>query len=892
MEKPDLRTLVRPNHLVADVDEELDFHLRGRVDELRAAGWTPADAHAEALRQFGDHVRYRQECRHIAERRIVRQRRGEWMGNLAQDVRFAFRGFRRSPWFAAVAVLTLALGIGATTAVFTVAKNVMLDPLPFESPDELVMVYERNEAQGIERELPSPGNFADWLRANRSLDDVAAMSDGSATLSGLGQPRVVQLAYVTPNTFSVLGVEAELGRTFGPTDQATPDEDVMAGASSALISHRLWQDGFGGDPAVVGRTMLLNDVPVAVLGVMPPTFNVPRPDIDIWYPVDYTSPTYAESRQSRYLRVFGRLAPGITVADATADLDRVQRSIAEIAPEANAGWSVSIVPVHEEVVGASARRVLVLLLGAVGFVLLIACANVASLQLGRSTTREREIGVRTALGATRPRIVRQLLTESVVLALVGCAAGTAVAYGAVDVLLALEPRVLPRIEEVGLDAGSVAFAVGAALVTAVLFGLAPAAHAVRRSVAATLSGALAVGGGSSARARSVLVVLEVAVSVMLLIGAGLLTRSLLTLRAVDPGFDIERVTIARVSLGREDYPTRASQVGYFEDILARLRETPGVVEAGVTSVLPMDPAGIDFNLPYRAEGHPDLPEADLPQSDYRVVSDGYFEALGMEIVRGRPFGSFDRSETRRVIVVNEELADRLWPGEDPIGKTITIYYVQNTTWEVVGVVENNRHRGLGAPEPAQMFVPLSQAEALFGYMHFAVKTADGSAATVQAIRTAGTQVDPKYPLYEVSPLASLITATTESDRFVATLLAAFALLALGLAAVGVHGVVAYQVRLRTREIGLRMALGADGRRLLVAVLGRVAILAAAGVALGFVGAAGTTRLVRSFLYEISPLDPLTFGGVGLVLILVACSAALLPALRAATMDPAGALRQD
>jgi predicted permease len=864
--------LTRPGRVGREVEDELAFHVEGRVEELIAEGWEPAAARDEAIRQFGDPVRYRDECRAIAR---------DGMGNVLRDIHFALRSFRRSPGFTFVAVLTLGLGIGATTAVFTVAKNVIFDPLPFADPDRVVMIWEQNSAQNIDRALPSPPNFADWRRQNRTFEDMAAMNDASLTLSGLDQPTVVQVAYVTPNTFELLGVEAQIGRTLRPGDD-------IAGASLVVVSDGLWKSVFGADPQVVGRSIELNGTAVEVVGVMPPTFGVPRPDVDLWLPADYMSASL--NRQTRSLLVFGRLAADVDAEAARADLDRIQASIAVSFPEANTGWTTDVMPVQEQIVGASTRSVLVVLLGAVGFVLLIACANVANLLLGRSHAREREISVRTALGAGRARVVSQLLTESLVLGAMGGVVGTAFALGGVDLLVALEPTGLPRLDEVGVDPGSLAFAGAASLLTALIFGLAPALHAARRSVADTLRGSASIGGGSPERARSALVVAEIAVSLVLLVGAGLLTRSLLQLRSVDPGFVAEDVMIARVSLGAE-YAANDSKARYFEEVLRRIRETPGVRAAGVTSVLPMDPAGIDFDLPYLAEGHPARPEGEVPQTDYRIVSDGYFDAMGMEIARGRDFGPLDRAETERVLIVNESFADQLWPGQDPIGKTITIYYVNDVPWEVVGVVGDTRHRGLGAPVPAQMYVPMAQSENLFGYMHFAVKTS-GAAETLRAIRTAAVEVDAKYPLYDVSSMASIMAATTERDRFVAMLLGAFAMLALCLAAVGIHSVVAYHVTERTPEIGLRMALGAGRSTVLRDVLRKAAAVAVAGVAIGMAGAAATTRVMRSFLVDVSPLDPVTFAGMSAILIVVALVAALVPALRAAAMDPAGALRSD
>ncbi|MEQ9399651.1 MAG: ABC transporter permease [Longimicrobiales bacterium] len=884
MTKKRIDHLADPGRRVRDVDDELAFHVEGRVAELVEDGWTEEDARAETLRRFGDLDHYRSECRAIAADRIVRERRGEIMGMMMQDVRFALRSFRRNPAFAFVAVLTLALGIGATTAVFTVAKNVVFDPLPFDDPDELVMVWEQNLSQNIARDNPSPPNYADWRRQNRSFVDLAAMQDGSMTLSDVDQPEVVQVAFLSPNTFDVLGVRPQRGRAFTPDDAADADA-----APLALISDGLWKRRYGADPAIVGRTLHLNEFALEVAGVLPADFTVPRSDIDVWVPRNFENPNL--HRQTRNLRVFGRLAEGVTPAQAKADLDVIQRRIAVDFPEANAGWTVTVVPAADEVVGANTRDLFLLLLGAVGFVLLIACANVANLLLGRSTSRQREISVRTALGASRARVVSQLLTESAVLGFLGGALGVGLAWGAVQGLLALEPQGLPRLEEVGVEGSSLLFATGVSVLTAFLFGLAPALHAVRGSVSETIKGASGTGSGSE-RTRSALVVAEVAVSLVLLVGAGLLLRSLVALGSVDPGFDSDEVAVARVSLGAQDYRSPESKIAYFDEMLRRFREIPGVQAAGLTSTLPMDPAGIDFDLPYLAEGQPARPEGELPQTDYRIASPGYFEAVGIEVLRGRAFNDLDRADGTPVLIINESLAEQLWPGQDPIGRNVTIYYVQDRPWQVVGVVEDTRHRGLGSPAPPQMFVPMAQAEFLFSYMHFAVKAGRIDASLVSALRQAGIEVDPKYPLYALSTLEQIVAATTQRDRFVATLLGTFALLALALAAVGIHGVVAYQVAQRTREIGLRMALGADRGVVLRRVLVRAGGLAGLGVVLGMAIAAGATRAVQGFLHDVDPIDPVTFLGVGVLLMAVACLAALIPGLRAARMDPAGALRMD
>jgi len=879
----EVRRIVRPRpQLDHDVDAELAFHIEGRIDELESEGWSRDEARAEVLRHFGQLERVASECRQLSEDRITRERRVESMGVILQDVRYTFRTLKRYPGFALVAVLTLALGIGATTAIFSLVDGVVLRPLPFHAPDRLVMIWEQQLAQDILSDNPSPPNFQDWKRENRSFTGMAAWLDGSMTLSSLDPPEVVTVAYVSWDLLPLVGVEPIVGRSF------TSVEGITGGPNVALISHRLWQRAFEGRSDVLGRALVLNDVGMEVVGVMPPTFDIPRPGTDVWLPSDWSHPDH--HRQTRNLTVMGRLLPEVSIEEAEADMNRVAAGIAQLHPESNEGWTVDLVSAHEQTLG-DAPKMLMIIFGAVGFVLLISCANVANLMLGRAAYRSQEIAVRVAIGANRRRIVQQLLTESLVIGLLGGALGVLIAFQGVRLFLALEPGDLPRAAEVGVDLRVLLFALATSVLTGVLFGLSPAMDASRRQAGEALREGRARGGSGRRSVRRLLVAGEVAISMVLLVGAGLLSRSFMELRAVDPGFDPEGVILGAVNLSATAYPQNEDRIRYFETVLDRLSETPGVQAVGVTTTLPMDPAGIDFDLPYWVEGQPAVAEGDMPQTDYRIVSPGYFDAMGMTIVRGRGFTRFDRREGERVLVISETFAERLWPGQDPIGRSITVFYVNNVPWEVVGVVGDTRHAGLSVAPRAQMFVPLAQAEYVFGYLTVVARGAPG-VSVADGVRMTVAAVDPKFPLYRLMTLEGRMAETIARDRFTAGLFGIFALLALLLAAAGIHGVVAYQVARQTHEIGLRLALGAGRRSVLTKVVREALTMASLGVVVGITVSVALSRLLSGLLYGVSPLDPTTYGSVAAVLLLAAAGSAAVPALRAAGVDPVDALRAE
>lgn len=870
----------RPD-LAAEVAEELRFHIEGRARELMAQGWPEDAARREALRMFGDLARIDAECRQLSEQRLKRQRRGVLMSNLWQDLRFGLRSLRRSPGFAVVAVLTLALGIGATTAIFTVLDTVVLRPLPLEEPDRLVVVWERNDGQGIERERPSAPNYHDWREGTRRFEGLAAWTEESLTLSGGAQPDVLSAVSATSNFFDVLRARPLLGRTFAA------EEGVGEGSRVAVLSYGAWQRVFGGDAAVIGRTIVLDQAPFEVIGVMPAAFRVPRTDTDLWVPSGFPSQQFG--RQSRYLQVVGRLAPGASQEQASADLNAIAERLETLYPESNHGWRVTLVEARDQVVG-EAGLILLVIFAAVGFVLVLACVNVANLVLGRSIARDTEMALRGALGAGRGRLRAQLVTENLLLGGLGGALGVLLAYAALRMFLNLEPEAVPRVEEIAVDARVLVFALLASVGTGLLFGLVPGVRAAENTEGLLRAGRQA-GTRRTERIRRVLIVAEVALSVVLLIGAGLAVRSLLKLRAVDPGFATANVLAARVNLDQPRYPTSDSRRSYFDELLERLRVVPGITAAGVTSTLPLT-HGIDFDLPYRAEGHPDLPEGQLEQADYRVISPGYLEAMGIPLLRGRAFTPQDRLGSRRVIILNERFAETLWPGENPIGKTVRIYYAQTHDWEVVGVIGDTRHRGLSTPPAGQMYVPLAQADVAFGFMTVVMRKAPGAPSVERSIREVAASFDPNEPLYSFVTIEGLLEEATARERLAATVFGLFALLAIALSAAGIYGVISYQVARRTREIGVRMALGAARSRVLAGVVAETAGLTALGIGIGLAIAASAARVATGWIYGISATDPATLTGVSALLLAVAILAALVPALRASSIHPVEALRQE
>ena len=811
------------------------------------------------------------------------------MDTLLQDLRFAVRGLRKHPGFAFVAIVTLALGIGANTAVFSVVDASLLKPLPYREPDRLVHLWELRLERQFPRSEASYPDYLDFVAATSTLEEIAGYAGGgSMTMTGDGRPERLSGLRVTANFFDVLGVDPALGRLFDPRDEAAGGERLV------VIGHDLWQRRFGADPSVVGRSVVLGGTPHTIAGVLPKGFHFARSrDAEIWTPL-VPSTDERERRRFRWLNLVGRLAPGATVAQAEAELDAVARRLGELYPESNAGSEVEVVPLRDELVG-SVRPLLAILLGAVGLVLLIACANVANLLVARSAARRREMAVRRALGASSGRIARQLLVEGTVLALAGGAAGALWTQWGVLLLVGAIPEPLlasmPYLRDLSVDARALGFALAISLATGLLFSLAPAFYATGFDLHESLKERAATAGGERARLRAALVVSEVALSLVLLVGAGLMIQSLARLLATDPGFETERLLTFQISLPGERYGEPARVEALHQGLLARIAAIPGVRGAASTDKLPLSGGGGTGS--FTVQGVATAP-ADLEyEANMRTVSSEYFRVMEIPLVAGRPFEDRDRVESAPVVVVNRALAKRLAPDGDVVGARVVFSFdKQRAPREIVGVVGDENLTGLDAEITPIAYTPYLQD--LLPYWSAVVRTTgdpDALAATVE--REVGA-LDADLPAYAVAPMERLIAdaPSTFLRRYPALLIGALAIVALALSVVGIFGVVSYSVSQRTREIGIRVALGAGRREILGMVLRQGVALVAAGVAIGTVVALVGSRFLSSLLFGISPSDPATYVSVALLLGAVALLACYVPALRATRVDPMVALREE
>ncbi len=805
------------------------------------------------------------------------------MNTLFQDVRYAFRSLRKSPGFAAAAIATLALGIGANAAVFSLVRGVLLRPLPFPEPERLVAIAESNREKGWGTITASPPNFFDWQSESRSFSAMGAYTTTAATLTGRGEPEQLNATVATAGFFPALAVAPQLGRAFGEA------ETVRGNERAVVLSHGLWMRRFGGDPGIVGGAIQLDGEPHTVLGVMPPGFRFPEDGADLWAPLAF-GPELSTQRGAHYLNVVARRRSDAPLGEARAEIRSIADRLRARYPRSNEGYTAVVTPLSETLVG-DVRPALLILLAAVGLVTLIACANVANLLLIRASRRGAEMAIRTALGAGRLRLARQLLTESLVLALAGAAAGLALASGSLDLVLRLAPANVPRLSEVRIDAGVLAFTAAWTLAAAVVFGLAPALSAVRsgpmRGLRAT--GADAASGRGAVRLRRVLVAGQVAIALVLLVGAGLLVKSLTRLSAVDPGFRAENVLAFDVTLPEKRYPDEARQAQFTELLLARMRALPGTRSAGAVFGLPL--TGMSFSSSMRIDGAPE--GSDEPSAQLRVASADYFRTLGIPLLAGRIFGPEDRSGAPHAILVSASGAKKLWPQGNALGRRVRFGARPGETrieGEIVGIVGDVRDDELGVGPVPEFYASLAQAPTSF--FHVAIRTAGPPGRLADAVRSEVRRLDPDLVVNGLSSLGEIVSRSVARPRFTARLLLLFAGMALALSAVGIYGVIAFAVAQRTREIGIRMALGADRVEVRRLVLADGMRLVLGGLVVGVAGALGASRLLTGLLFEVQPADPATHAGVSLILIAVALAACWIPARRASRVEPMAALRSE
>jgi putative ABC transport system permease protein len=877
-----LRALLGREAVIGDIDEEMRLHVEMDTEANIERGMSPDQARRAALKSFGNYGRFREMAYGI--------RGGGMMETLLQDIRYGARVLARHRGFTAVAVLTLALGIGANTAIFSVVNELLLRPLPFRDAERLVMLWEIS-SEGRHQNTTSRANFRAWSEQSTAFEGMAAFSDQRLNLTGDGDPEEVSTQFSTPELFRVLGVDPILGR-------GITQEDARPGAPDvAVLSYGLWQRRFGGDSRVVGKPIMLNGAPHIVIGVLPAGFQwhirkrsgTGRP-AEVWTVL--SMPTEGPATRGRFLSAVARLKPGVSLQQAEAEMKTIAARLEQDAPMYNKGSSAEVIPLREQFVG-NVRPALLILLGAVGFVLLIACANVANLMLARAAAREKEIALRTALGAHRLRIVRQLLTESLLLALLGSLLGLGLAWWGTKALVAISPRDLVNLQGVGINLTVLAWTMAVSLATGVIFGLAPALEATRLNLNDALKeGGKGAGGQGtrSRRLRSALVVAEVALALVLLVSAGLLVKSFARLRKIDAGFNTENVLTMVVRLPDGKYKEEQQMVAFFRQATERIGALPGVRSVGMVNFLPLY-GGLGSNTGFSVEGRPVLPPGEGPGTNVRVSDPGYFSAMGIPLLRGRNFTDLEASEARHVVLISESLARQHFPGEDPIGKRISVeMFEKPNPTEIIGIVGDVRYDSL--TDEAEPTVYFPHPELTYEFMTLVIRTAGDPAEMAPAVRGELRAIDSDQPVSDVRTMNQVMADTVSRARFNTLLLGLFAGLATLLAAVGIYGVMNYSVTLRTHEIGIRMALGAQPGQVLLLILRQGLLLTLIGIGIGLGGALALTRLMSGLLFGVETTDLATFAAIVLLLAVVSLIACFIPARRATRVDPLIGLRYE
>jgi putative ABC transport system permease protein len=871
------RNLFLKNRVEQDFTEEIESYLEMLTEAKVTKGLGREEARRAALIELEGVEQVKERVREV--------RMGYFVETILQDLRYGVRVLVKSPVFTVVAVLSLALGIGANTAIFSVVNGLLLKPLPYPEPERIVDIWHtppQESFPGMDKFSVSPANYLDWKSQNQSFEQMAAYGDAGFSLSASGaDPVPVSGAVVSSEFFSILRANASHGRTF------VPEEEEPGRSNVAVIGQGLWQRAFGSNPNLVGQSVTLDSQPYTIIGIMPTGFQFPQ-EAEVWVPLAWDEKE-KKTRSIHDYVVLARLKPGVSLAQAQAEMRTISSRLEQQYPEENKGWGAVVIPLQEDLVG-DVRPALLVLFSAVGFVLLIACANVANLMLARGANRQKEIAIRIALGAGRTRIVRQLLTESILLAIVGGILGLLLAGWGSEALMQLSSGSLPNHGEIGLDRWALGFTLLVSFAAGILAGIAPALQFTKTEMSETLKQGTGRTGGSSVkqRTRKALVISEVALSLILLIGAGLMIRSFWKLQHVDPGLDTNNLLTMTVGLSPTKYPEGKQQIAFIDRLIEQVKTLPGVVSVGTTTTLPL--AGGGSIQPFTIEGQPMTAVAEQPSARMRYISPDYFRTMGIPLRQGRFFNDQDREDGAQVIIISEAMARRFWPGQDPIGKRLTpSFHSKQGVREIIGVVGDVK-AGLDVDATPTMYLSYKQAPRPF--MTVVVRTASDPQKFIQPVSRAIYAVDNEQALWNVRTMEQVLATSMSGRRFNMTLLITFAALALILAAVGVYGVMNYSVMLRRRELGIRIALGARTTDVLRLVLGQGLALTLVGVGVGLVVSYGLTRLMASLLYGVTATDSLTFLTVAGVLIGVGLLASYLPARRAAKVDPMIALRSE